>query len=246
MRILAIIPARGGSKRLPGKNQALLNGLPLIAWTIRSAESSGVFDDIVVSTEDYRIAAIARMYGGKAPWLRPAELARDDSSAADVLLHAVKAWERDNGKVADAVCLLQPTSPFRRPDTLRKAVAQFELAGGLTVVGVSAAKDHPSWCMKLSKQGYLEPLHAEGLNLRSQDCPPIYAANGILYLVSRNHLLNHGSLYTNPMLASIIEDPIESIDIDTPFDWAVAERFAPQVSEEFFRTPRVRTGDLKG
>lgn len=234
MKILAIIPARGGSKRLPGKNVRPLDGLPLIAWTLRAARQSGVFHDILVSTDTEDIAETARAHGGRVPWLRPPELAQDASSAVDVLLHAVQAWEAGAGERADAVCLLQPTSPFRKPASLRLAAQQFAAAGGQSVIGVSPAASHPYWCMRLSADGHLQPFEAEdGLTRRSQELPPVYEINGLLYLVNRDFLLAEHSLYTKPMLPAIITDPVESLDIDTPFDWAVAERFAPQVNGEF-------------
>lgn len=234
MRILAVIPARSSSKRLPGKNVRPLDGLPLIAWTLRAARLSGVFHDILVSTDAEEIAETARAHGGKVPWLRPAELAQDASTAVDVLLHAVQAWEAEAGVRADAVCLLQPTSPFRKPESMRRAVQQFVEAGGQSVIGVSPAATHPYWCMRLSADGHLEPFKAEdGLTRRSQELPPVYEVNGLLYLVNRDYLLAEHSLYTKPMLPAIITDPVESLDIDTPFDWAVAERFASQVNGEF-------------
>ncbi len=234
LKIIGIIPARAGSKRLPGKNVRLLHGLPLIAWTLRAARLSGVFHDIIVSTDTEVIAEVARAHGGKVPWIRPPHLAEDASSSLEVLLHAVQAWERDSKDRADAVCLLQPTSPFRRPKTLCRAVERFKEAGGKTVVGVSPAATHPAWCMTLSQQGHLEALDPDGLRLGSQDLPPVYAANGSLYLVSRNHLLAEQSLYTKPTLAVITSDPVEALDIDTPLDWVVAEYYAPYITEELY------------
>ena len=233
MKILAVIPARGGSKRLPRKNVTLLDDLPLIAWTLRAANQSGVFHDVIVSTDSEEIAATTLGYGGKAPWLRPADLAQDTSTVVDVLLHAVQTWERDSGAPVDGVCLLQPTSPFRRPETLRMAVDQFAAGGGKSVIGVSPPPTHPQWCMSVTSSGFLEPLNPDGLQLRSQDLPPTYAVNGVLYIVSRNYLLAERDLYTKPMLPAIVTDPVEALDIDTPFDWAVAERFAPQINGGF-------------
>lgn len=234
MNILAIIPARGGSKRLPRKNVKPLDGLPLIAWSIRAARASAAFHDVLISTDDAEIAAVAREHGGNAPWLRPPELATDTAGAVDVLIHALHAWEAERGERADAVCLLQPTSPFRRPQSLRAAVDKFTGAQGLSVIGVSPAATHPYWCMRMTPEGYLESFaDVDGLSMRSQDLPPVYEVNGSLYLVTRDRLISAHSLYTKPYLPAIITDPVEALDIDTPFDWAVAERFAPQINGEF-------------
>lgn len=234
MKTLAIIPARGGSKRLPRKNIKPLDGLPLIAWTIRAARASQVFVDVLVSTDDAEIAAVAQQHGGKAPWLRPPELATDTAGAVDVMLHAVSQWESAQNQTVDAVCLLQPTSPFRRPRSLQGAMETFAAASGLSVIGVSPAATHPYWCMRLTDEGHLAPFsNAEGLSLRSQELPPVYEVNGALYLVRREHLFAAQSLYTKPYLPAIIADPVEALDIDTPFDWAVAERFAPDINNGF-------------
>lgn len=154
MRILALIPARGGSKRLPGKNVKLLGGLPLIAWTIRSALESQVCVDVVVSTDDPEIKRVSCHYGASVSGLRPIELATDTASSVDVALHALDEYEAGHSPV-DGLMLLQPTSPFRPSKTIKEAVGLFESAEGkYPVVSVSPASCHPSWCFKLDMQSY--------------------------------------------------------------------------------------------
>ena len=124
-KVLAVIPARGGSKRLQRKNVLPLGGIPLVAWSIRAAKQSGVFCDILVSTDDQEIADIAILHGARVPWMRPAELANDTASVVDVLIHDLNRYEAMAKADIDAVMLLQPTSPYRRASTIREAVETF-------------------------------------------------------------------------------------------------------------------------
>jgi CMP-N,N'-diacetyllegionaminic acid synthase len=229
VRILAVIPARAGSKRLPGKNLRVLAGKPLLAWTIEAAARSGVFSEVLVSTDDEQTAEVARRHGASAPWLRPAALSGDSAMPVEVLLHAVEAQERA-GTVPEAVMWLQPTSPFRSSATIREAARIFSGAGGLSVIGVSPAATHPYWCMSLDAAGNLVPFGGrERLSLRSQDLPPAYEVNGTIYLLTVEHLRRQGSLYTDPFRPVVVTDEIERLDIDSPFDWEIAEHFASRL-----------------
>lgn len=231
-RLLAVVPARGNSRRLPGKNIKPLAGKPLIAWTIEAALASGVFVDVLVTTDSREIADAAARHGASVPWLRPAELATDTATSLDVLVHAVRAYQAAGDCPLDGVMLLQPTSPFRRPETIRRAVDAFRAAGGQSVVGVSPAATHPYWCLVLDEQGGLRPYSSDrGLAMNSQSLPPVYAVNGVLYLVATDHLLTNRDLYTRPFWPEIIDDPVECLDIDTPFDWAIAETFSERLKE---------------
>ncbi|HKW84805.1 MAG TPA: acylneuraminate cytidylyltransferase family protein, partial [Burkholderiaceae bacterium] len=150
-RLLAVVPARGGSKRLPRKNVRPLGGRPLIAWTIEAAHASGVLDDVLVSTDDEEIADAARQCGAQVPWLRPAALATDTATSAAVLQHALAWYEAKRGAVSGVV-LLQPTSPFRSPASIRGAVASFlgqPEDDRHAVVSVSPAAQHPAWSFRL-------------------------------------------------------------------------------------------------
>jgi len=231
MKILALIPARGGSKRLPGKNIKPLNGLPLIAWTIRSAQQSGVCAAIQVSTDDPRIAEVATQYGAEVPGLRPAELSTDTATSVDVALHALDCYERKDGAI-DGLMLLQPTSPFRRVETIREGVRLFErYNAGRPVVSFSPALTHPNWCFKTAADGMEPFLGWEAINGRSQDLVPAWALNGAFYLVSPEHLRNHRSFLTADLLPLLLTDPQENIDIDTQDDWLAAVKFIGEASK---------------
>lgn len=223
MKILAVIPARGGSKRLPGKNVRPLGGLPLIAWTIRSALESACCVDILVSTDSPAIAEVARGYGASVPWLRPASLATDTASSMEVILHALERYETENG-VVDAVILLQPTSPFRTAQKIREAVILFERWGGLKpVVSVSPASSHPAWCFKISG-AQMEPfLNWEGLKKRSQDLESAWILNGAIYIASPDYLRKTKEFLTVDSVPLIMEEGKENLDIDTMNDFRICE-----------------------
>ena len=222
--LLAIIPARGGSKRIPGKNTRELGGLPLIGHTLRTAHAAGCFARILVSTDDPAIADIARAHGGEVPWLRSAAHADDTSNVVDAVLEVLDCIDSDGDPLPDAIMLLQPTSPFRSVDSILRAVRLFDEAGGESIVSVSPARSHPWWCKRLSSGGELVSF-VSGIddNLRSQDLPPAYVLNGLVYLSSVDNLRARGTFHSAHTRALVIESPEESLDIDTPFDWLVAE-----------------------
>lgn len=223
MKILALIPARGGSKRLPGKNIKLLGGLPLIAWTIRSAQSSNCCVDVLVSTDDQEIADISLAYGASVPWLRPPELASDTARSVDVALHALDAYEKSHGPV-DGLLLLQPTSPFRDAETIKSGVALFETNVGIRpVVGVSPAQSHPAWCFRTTADGMVPFLGWDVLKKRSQDLEPAFMLNGAFYLISPNRLRKENTFLTPDSLPLVMDDPSAAIDIDTASDFAQCE-----------------------
>lgn len=222
MRILALITARGGSKRIPGKNIRLLGGSPLIVWSINVARKIPEISDILVSTDDAKTAEIARNSGAMVPWLRPSELATDTSSSVDVCLHALNWYEDKNGKV-DGLMLLQPTSPFRSRDTVLRGIELFRTYEHRPVIGVSVAESHPMWCFKV-ESGTMRPfVEGEGLFMRSQDLPPAYVVNGAFHLITPDDLRKQQSFYGDNMVPLVIDAPEECIDIDTEWDWRLAE-----------------------
>ena len=221
MRILALITARGGSKRVPGKNIRPLGGRPLIVWSIDVAKGIPEICDILVSTDDAAIAEVARNAGALVPWLRPAELANDTASSVDVALHALDWYEREKGPV-DGLLLLQPTSPFRTRETVERGIALFNQNDHRPVIGISPADSHPMWCFKLDGMTMKPFIEGEGLHTRSQDLPPAYIVNGAFYLLTPNDLRSHLSFYSETMAPMIMERPEESIDIDTEWDWEMA------------------------
>lgn len=223
MRILALITARGGSKRLPGKNIRVLGGKPLIVWSIDVARGIPEICDILVSTDDPEIASIAQCAGALVPWLRPAELATDTASSVDVALHALEYYEREHGPI-DGLLLLQPTSPFRSHASMQAGIALFVDHPGCSVVGVSPAITHPLWCFRLNGQKLQPFVEGGGLHLRSQDLPPAYAVNGMFYLAPSDVLRKSHSFYGSDVLPLILESPEECFDIDTEQDWQRAEQ----------------------
>ncbi|WP_078125506.1 cytidylyltransferase domain-containing protein [Leptospira alexanderi] len=223
MKLLTVIPARGGSKRLPGKNIRILGNKPLIAWSIEVVKQIPEICDILVSTDDEKIAEIAKKFGAFVPWLRPADLATDTSSSIDVVLHTLNWYEKEKQEV-DGVILLQPTSPFRRKESIRKGVEIFlKNEKKSTVLGVSPANPHPMWCFKL-ENGSLKPFCGDGgLHLRSQDLPPAYFVDGSFYLTPKIHLKEKRTFYTEIVVPLITRYEEESLDIDTESDWKWAE-----------------------
>jgi CMP-N,N'-diacetyllegionaminic acid synthase len=222
MRILAVITARGGSKRLPGKNIRVLGGIPLIVWSIDVAKDIAQICDILVSTDDPAIASVCKATGVLVPWLRPADLATDTASSVDVVLHALDWYEAKNG-VVDGVLLLQPTSPFRTKETLCKGIELFERYDHQPVLGISPTHLHPMWSLK-TEGDYLVPfMQDHGLGTRSQDLPPAYVVNGSFYLISPGQLRACKSFVGVKAMPLLIKTPHEALDIDTEWDWVVAE-----------------------
>lgn len=222
MRILALVPARGGSKRLPGKNIRLLGGKPLIVWSIDAAKEISEICDILVSTDDPAIASVCEAASALVPWLRPAGLASDTASTVDTVLHALDWYEAQKGPV-DGLLLLQPTSPFRTADSIKRAVAIFKK--GLCqhpVVSVSPASCHPAWCFRLVEEGMQPFLGWENVNQRSQDLEAAYMLNGAIYIIAPMVLRKSLSLLTNDSRPFVMDNPIEGIDIDTELDWSMA------------------------
>ena len=223
MKILALVTARRGSKRIPGKNVKLLDGKPLIFWSIDVAKNIPDICDILVSTDDEGIADISRNAGAIVPWLRPADLANDTASSVDVSIHALNWYERKKGKV-DGLLLLQPTSPFRSRDTVLRGLELFRENHGQTVIGVSPAESHPMWCFRCNDQKMWPFIDGGDLQLlRSQDLPPAYVVNGAFYLSDPDQLRAQNSFYGEGMVPLIIDNLAEGLDIDTEWDWKMAE-----------------------
>lgn len=224
MRILALITARGGSKRLPGKNIRPLGGKPLIVWSIHAAKNIPEICEILVSTDAPAIAAICAEAGAYVPWLRPAVLATDTATSVDVALHALDWYESEKGSV-DGLILLQPTSPFRTQATIKRGIQLFSEHGRRPVLGVSRSHDHPMWSLKI-EGGYLLPfMQDHGLAMRSQDLLPAYVVNGSFYLITTAELRAQRSFVGVKTVPLIIESSQETLDIDTESDFKMAESF---------------------
>lgn len=223
MRILALITARGGSKRLPGKNIRLLGGKPLIVWSIDVAKKIPEVCDILVSTDDPDIAKICSAAGAYVPWLRPSELATDEANSVDVAVHALDWYEAEKGQV-DGLLLLQPTSPFRTQVTLRRGIELFNNSGYKSILGVSPTHMHPMWTLKM-EGNYLVPfMQDHGMGRRSQDLPPAYLVNGSFYLIAPSELRISRSFFGDRTKPLLIDSPKEAIDIDTEWDFKMASK----------------------
>ena len=220
MRLLALIPARGGSKRLPGKNVRRLDGKPLITWSIDLARELPHICDVLVSTDDDVTAEIARAAGAMVPWRRPAELSTDGASSVDVALHALDWYEKNNGMV-DGLVLLQPTSPFRRAEILVRGLQQFALDTDIAVVGFSPSPVHPEYCFAI-EGGKLRPFIPQ-VDWSKVSTIPAYTINGSFYLISPANLRNHRSFLLNNTYPLVMEGVRHRIDIDTELDWRMAE-----------------------
>jgi CMP-N,N'-diacetyllegionaminic acid synthase len=223
MKILAVIPARAGSKRLPNKNKLPLGGKPLIVWSIEAAQGISEICDILVSTNDPEIAEIAKEAGAFVPWLRPTELATDTASSVDVVLHAIN-WYEQNKNTVDGVLLLQPTSPFRTKEIIVNGIEQYINSNKKNIIGVSPAHHHPSWMLKINENNLLEKIIEDNVfNTRSQDLPPAFSINGSFYLTSPANIRKSKSFFDEETLPLITNNALESLDIDTENDLIVAK-----------------------
>lgn len=222
IKTLAIIPARAGSKRIPNKNVRDFLGKPLVTWTIEFATSYKNFDDVLVTTDSAAIANIAAVCGKPVPWLRPAELASDEATTLDVVLHALDCCEKD-GQSYDYVALLQPTTPFRREKVWDLAKQKLD-SGAPAAVGVSSLDYHPYWTYWLSEDDKMQPCYPGKSDLRSQNLPNAVTVNGSLYLVKVDVLRSTRSFTPDGVCAVFVDDKFEALDIDTELDWFVAEQ----------------------
>mgnify|MGYP001942555356 CR=1 FL=1 len=218
MECVAIIPARGGSKRIPRKNIVPLAGKPLLAWTIEAALDAWAIDHVFVSTEDEEIARVARQYGAEAiP--RPADLAQDTTSTEPVLLHALDWLWRVCGMSPDAVSLLQCTSPLRGTDIIERAVETLQDTGCDAVVGVHPVIDY-FFCGEVHDGRFVTGYDPHN-RPRTQEIAPRYRENGSIYVTRTDHLRRTGCRMGGDMRA-VMMSPVEGLDIDDLSDLAVA------------------------
>lgn len=223
MKILAITPARGGSKRLPGKNIKHLNGKPLIQWTIDVALSVREITRVMVTTDCEAIAEIAKQAGAEVPFLRPPELATDTSSSIDVIRHALDFY-RAQGEEFDFVLLLQPTSPIRSGDDIRLAIEQLEANAADAVVSVCPCEHSPLWANTLpDDRSMADFIRHEVSLLRSQDLPDYYRINGAIYLTRVNRFYQENTLFLSSRVFAYVMDNESSVDIDHELDFLIAE-----------------------
>jgi len=221
--IVAVITARGQSKGIPGKNLRPLAGKPLIAWTIEAARASKLLNRIIVSTDDDRIAEVAREYGAEVPFMRPAELAADHTPHLDVMLHAIKWIEEQPGGGCDYVMLLQPTSPFRTADDIDTAIKLASAKQAVAVVSVCEVARHPYLMKRILENGMIEDMFDVKIAyLRRQALPACYSLNGAIYL-NRPEVLQSEKVFSPKGTYAYIMPHERSFDIDTFWDLYVAE-----------------------
>lgn len=221
MNVLVIIPARGGSKGIPGKNIKPLHGKPLICYTIDAARCIAGDNHICVSTDDKRIIETVEDYGLKVPFVRPASLATDTSGTYEVLLHALKFYE-DRGERFDAVVLLQATSPFRTGAHVKEALNLYSNDIDM-VVSVKETDSNPYYlCFEEDASGMLYISKGDGHYTRRQDCPPVYEYNGAIYVINPESL-KRMPLSKFSKRRKYLMDREHSLDLDTMLDWQVAE-----------------------
>lgn len=222
--VLALVPARGGSKGIPGKNIRPLAGRTLLEYVARAAAESGVIDRVVLSTDDEAIAAEGRRLGLDVPFLRPPELAADDTAMLPVIEHAVAALG-EKGWAPGIIVLLQPTSPLRRPSHIRAAVKELRSSGADSVVTVVELPRHlsPDYVMRVD-DGRLVPFLPEGARVtRRQDARPAFVRDGTVYAFWLRTLAATHSIYGRDCRPLIIPAD-ESLTLDSQDDWIEAER----------------------
>lgn len=221
MRTLVIIPARGGSKGIPGKNIKPFDGKPLIYYTIDCARAICPDEDICVSTDDAEIISVVEQYGLKVPFVRPAELATDTAGTYEVLLHALEFYEK-RGKYYDVVVLLQNTSPFRTPEQVKEAVALYREDVDM-VVSVKECAANPYYCVfEENQEGFLHICKGEGNIFRRQDAPKVYEYNGAIYIMNAE-VLKTTHMHKMQKRVKYVMDDLSSFDLDTMWDWKMAE-----------------------
>jgi CMP-N,N'-diacetyllegionaminic acid synthase len=223
-RILAVIPARGGSKAVPRKNIRPLGGRPLLAWTVDAARRAAIFDDIVVTTDDAEIQRVAIEAGAQAPFLRPAELATDTALAVPTVQHATAEMEARTGRY-EYVAMLQPTSPLRAPEDLVEALSRLVAEGADGIISVVDVDNWHPMKMKRLVAGLLvdyEPPPVE--NPPRQSLPRVYMVNGALYAARRDVLVLRGSFKGDRCLGHVMP-PERSVNIDSQTDFVAAEHF---------------------
>jgi CMP-N,N'-diacetyllegionaminic acid synthase len=223
-RILGLIPARGGSRGVPRKNIRSLSDKPLLQYTTEAALAARGLSRVILSTDDEEIADFGRRCGVDVPFIRPAQLAQDDTPMLPVVQHALRGME-ELGETFDAVCLLQPTNPLRRADDIDACIEllrQTDADSVITILSVPA-EHNPHWVYFRDEQDLLRLCTGEATPItRRQDLPPAYHREGSVYVTRVNVVMEENSLYGERVLGYEIETE-RSVNIDTPEDWSRAE-----------------------
>ena len=228
--MIAVIPARGGSKGVPQKNIRLLNGRPLIEYTIEAAKQSCLFEKIIVSTDSEQIAAVAVLAGAEVPFLRPQEISGDNASSDDVVLHALDFYER-RGEYFDEVCKLQPTSPLRNANHIIDAYKLKHDKKATFLVSVCECEHSQLWCGIIDTETLRmdEFIREEAKRACRQELPSYYRLNGAIYMGTIDAYKENRSFLGKNSVGYIMSQE-ESVDIDTVLDFSLAELIMKQKS----------------
>jgi CMP-N,N'-diacetyllegionaminic acid synthase len=224
VKIFGLIPARGGSKAIPRKNIVLLAGKPLLAYTCEAAVGSLKLDRVILSTDDPEIVQVGQKFGVEAPFLRPGNLADDETPILPVIRHALDWLEEKEDTHFDIIVLLQPTSPLRKSAHIDAAIDLMVSTGADNVVSVTAVPHNfnPVSVMRLDNDGYLQPFLDGDMILRRQDKPVVFARNGPAVLAIRRSVIESGRLYGDRVLP-LEMNPLDSLDIDDDSDLNLVE-----------------------
>lgn len=238
-KILAIIPARGGSKTIPRKNIKLLAGKPLIAWTIGVSLNSRRLDKVIVSTEDSEIAEISTKYGAEVPFSRPSELAQSDTPDLPVCWHALTWLAEHQSYHPDIVVWLRPTCPLRRVEDIEAAIDKLVKTGADCVRSVSLVEHHPYWMKRLEADRLLPFLEGndEKKYYQRELLPPLYRLNGAVDVVWAKNVLEKNLLFSGDMRAYVM-DPQFCVDLDNELDFALAESILKRTYHDSLRKDR--------
>lgn len=215
--MIALIPARGGSKGLPGKNLKLLNGKPLIAYTIEAALQSKCIDRVIVSTDDQEIAEVAKEWGAEIPFMRPDFLASDTAHAVDVYKYTLNKLEELSGNQVDEFIVLQPTSPLRNSNHIDEAIELFQIKNADSVISYCEEQHPVFWHKYITDEGKFEELFEGDFNKNRQEMKPTYYPNGSIYIFKKNLILNNK--YQSMNSYAYLMDRKFSVDIDTIEDF---------------------------
>ena len=230
MKTLCVIPARGGSKRIPRKNIRLFFGKPIIAWSIEAARESGCFDRVIVSTDDLEIAETAKRWGAEIPFERPAELSDDYATTVQVVGHAVR-WYAERADRPEKVCCLYATAPFVRADDIKRGLELFERSGCDYAFSVTSYPFPIQRAVRITKEGRVEMFQPEHFTTRSQDLEEAYHDAGQFYWGLAGAWLKGGAIF-GPQSVPVILPRYRVQDIDTSEDWERAERMFEVLREQ--------------
>lgn len=233
-KILAIIPARGGSKGLPGKNIKELCGKPLIAWSIEHAQKSKYVDEIFISTDSQEIADVAEQFGAPCPELRPAELARDTAPSSEFIIYTLEKMKKE-GKSFDYFILLEPTSPLRDVEDVDKSIEMLvDNPVAESVMGVVRAEDsNPAFMVKIGEGGLMIPFMGKAETMRRQDIPDAYYFEGTVYLSKSDAYMEKKAFYHDKTLPYIVPK-WKSFEIDDIIDFTIVEAIMKLKLQGFF------------